>query len=89
MQSATNTGNSPVSIIPPAPRVLMTVRQLADDIPAVSVGGARWAIFNKDSNGLAESGAILKRGARVLIDRDLYVAWLAGDTQATGPDLAA
>jgi hypothetical protein len=29
-------------------------------------------------NGLAASGAIIRRGRRVLIDLDRYAAWLAG-----------
>jgi hypothetical protein len=30
-------------------------------------------------NGLAATGAIIRRGRKVLIDVDRYVAWLAGD----------
>jgi len=29
-------------------------------------------------NGLAASGAIIRRGRKVLIDLDLYAAWLTG-----------
>lgn len=29
-------------------------------------------------NGLAESGAIIRRGRKILIDVDRYAAWLAG-----------
>jgi hypothetical protein len=31
-------------------------------------------------NGLAEAGAIVRRGRKVLIDLDRYGAWLAGRT---------
>lgn len=33
-------------------------------------------------NGLAASGAIIRRGRKVLIDLDRYGAWLSGSSQA-------
>lgn len=56
---------------------LETVRTLAQKYPdVITEGGLRWEIFNKDKNGLSKSGAILKRGRKVLIDRDRYFDWL-------------
>lgn len=49
-------------------RKIQTVRQFAEDHPAFSEGGLRWLIFNEESNGLKESGAIIRVGRRVLID---------------------
>ena len=61
---------------------LETVKTLAEKHPGViKEGGIRWEIFNKDKNGLAESGAILKRGRKVLIDTDRYFDWLYSHSQ--------
>ena len=57
-------------------RTLLTVRQLAVKHPALPEGGTRWQIFNEETNGLAESGAIIRCGRKVLIDEDRYFAWL-------------
>jgi len=56
---------------------LETVRTLAQKYPdVITEGGLRWEIFNKNKNGLSNSGAILKRGRKILIDRDRYFDWL-------------
>ena len=59
-----------------AERHLLTVRQFAEKHPAFPQGGLRWEIFNEETNGLAESGAIIRRGRKVLIDEDRYFAHL-------------
>lgn len=72
----------------PAPsRVILTIKQLAAEQPALSEGGIRWAIFNRETNGLEESGAIVRNGSRVYLDRERYLSWLAGDT-GTAPAAA-
>ena len=56
---------------------LATVRTLAQKYPdVITEGGLRWEIFNEGSNGLKESGAIIRRGRKVLIDTDRYFEWL-------------
>ena len=55
---------------------LKTVNQLVDSTPALTHGGLRWDLFNADQNGLAESGAIIRRGRRILIDEDVYLRWM-------------
>ena len=57
-------------------RTVLTVRQMSEKHPAFTVPGLRWQIFNEQSNGLAESGAILRCGRKVLIDEDRYFIWL-------------
>lgn len=69
-----------------ATRNLLTVKQFADANPAFTEAGLRWQIFNESTNGLAKSGAILRRGRRVYIDVDRYFAWL---DQANGVKAAA
>lgn len=61
---------------------LETVRTLAQKYPdVITEGGLRWEIFNKDRNGLKDSGAILKRGRKILIDDDRYFDWLYSQNQ--------
>jgi hypothetical protein len=57
-------------------QVISTVNQYCEKNPAFTPGGVRWDIFNAETNGLAESGAILRKGRRVYIVDDRYFAWL-------------
>ena len=59
-----------------ATRALSTVQQFSEKHPAFSQGGLRWQIFNEHTNGLAESGAILRVGRKVLIDEARFFDWL-------------
>ncbi len=56
--------------------VLLTVRQLAVSVPALTEGSIRWDLANRHINGLEESGAIVYRGRRILLDRDGYLSWM-------------
>lgn len=62
---------------PTAPVQLVSVKQLAQKIPAYEgrTGAIRWQIFNSSTNGLKDSGAIIRHGRRILIDVDKYFAW--------------
>lgn len=57
-------------------RRLNTVRQFAERNPAFSEASLRWKIAKAEENGLAEAGAILRHGRRVLIDADKFFNWL-------------
>lgn len=57
---------------------LYTVEQFAQHQPAFTQGGLRHLIFNKETNGLAQSGAILKIGKKVVINGEKFMAWLEG-----------
>jgi hypothetical protein len=71
----------------PAPKaVLLTVKQLAQQQPALTESGIRWAIFNESFNGLARSGAVLRVGRKVLIDPALYMAWMRTNPRLSPPD---
>lgn len=74
-KDATASAPAPITQPPPA-RVLLTVRQLAQQQPALTEGGIRWDIFNAKTNGLAKSGAILRRGRRITLDPAKYLAWM-------------
>ena len=57
-------------------RSILTVKQFCDANPAFTEGGLRWQIFHAATNGLSESGALLRIGRRVLIDEDRYFSWI-------------
>jgi len=53
-----------------------TVRQFADGHTAFTKGGLRALIFNEKTNGLADSGAIVRVGRKVLIDEEKFFSWI-------------
>lgn len=55
--------------------VWVSVKQLLEHCPGESEGGARWAIFHEDFNGLAQSGAVARRGRKVLVNPKRWIAW--------------
>jgi hypothetical protein len=54
----------------------LTVNQFCKKHQAFKVGGLRSQIFNEESNGLKESGAIVRCGRKVLIKESAYFEWL-------------
>ena len=59
-----------------------TVNQLIKENPAFTNGGIRSLIFNEHSNGLAQSGAIVRIGRKVLIDETKFFAWVQAQNKA-------
>lgn len=57
-------------------RILLTVRQFAEKHPAFPASGIRWQIFHEGTNGLRDSGAILRVGRKVLIDEARFFGWI-------------
>ena len=55
---------------------LLTVRQFSQKHPAFPEGGLRHRIYNETQNGLANSGAIIRTGRKVLIDEERFFNWL-------------
>lgn len=55
-----------------------TVRQFSQKHPAFPEGGLRHRIFHADENGLAQSGALIRNGRRILIDEEKFFFWLRG-----------
>jgi len=60
-------------------------KQIPDHCPGESVGGVRWAIFNERTNGLAESGAVVRRGRKVLVNPKRWVAWTRSNPTLSPP----
>ncbi|WP_150050050.1 hypothetical protein [Methylomonas rhizoryzae] len=54
----------------------LTVNQFCDEYPAFKKGGVRSLIFNEYENRLAESGAIVRVGRKVLINVPKWFAWI-------------
>lgn len=54
----------------------LTVNQFRANHQAFTLGGLRTLIFNEHSNGLAQSGAIVRIGRKVLIDETKFFAWV-------------
>lgn len=60
---------------------LLTVRQFAQQHPAFPEGGLRHQIFHADSNGLNQSGALIRNGRRILIHEERFFEWLERRSQ--------
>lgn len=58
------------------PPRIYTKKQFCERNRAITDGALRWDIFNAELNGLAESGALIRRGRKILVDEVLYFAWL-------------
>jgi hypothetical protein len=60
----------------------LTVNQFTTNHPAFTLGGLRAWIFNETTNGLKESGAIVRIGRKVLIDENKFFAWVQSQQKA-------
>jgi len=54
---------------------LYNVKNFSAKYPYLTVGGLRYKLFKAHENGLAESGAIVRDGRRLLIDEDKFFVW--------------
>lgn len=68
-------------IKPPATRVLQTVEQLCNEQDALTVGMVRALLFNRQTNGLQASGAVIRVGRRLLLERDRFLDWIIENGQ--------
>ena len=60
----------------------LTVQQFTAKHTAFNTGGLRSLIFNENTNGLAQSGAIVRLGRKVLIDENLFFSWVQSQNKA-------
>jgi hypothetical protein len=66
------------------PADLLTVRDFALRYPNLgSEASLRWQIFCADLNGLAATGAIVRRGRRVFLNVPRYMAAVTGHAGST------
>ena len=54
----------------------VTFKRFSTENPAWSEASLRWLRFNERSNGLAESGAFIEQGRRVLLYKPAFFAWV-------------
>ena len=64
-----------VTTAPPS-RTLLTIRQFAKRNPFITEAGLRYQIFNRQTNGLESSGALVRLGRKILIDENKYFGWV-------------
>ena len=55
---------------------LTAPNRFSQKYPDFPIGGIRHLIFHEAENGLAESGAIIRIGRKVLIDEAKFFAWV-------------
>lgn len=55
---------------------LLTVKQFPPKHPAFTEPAIRMLIFNEKQNGLADAGAIVRIGRKVLIDEEKFFDWI-------------
>ena len=60
----------------------LTVNQFTAKHTAFNTGGLRSLIFNEHTNGLAQSGAIVRLGRKVLIDENLFFVYVQSQNKA-------
>lgn len=60
---------------------LVPTKYLALLQPAFTEPSLRWHLFNRAENGLAESGAVVEIGGRVLWRPSRFAAWLESKSQ--------
>ena len=63
-------------------RNLLTVKQFCSRHPFATEGGVRFQIFNRQTNGLESSGALVRLGRKRLIDENKYFDWIDGQQKS-------
>jgi hypothetical protein len=61
---------------PTTTRIYLTVSQFVAKHQAFKNGGMRSLIFNETTNGLKDAGAIVRVGRKVLINEEVFFAWV-------------
>jgi hypothetical protein len=73
-----NTATETTEVMQPA-WLYSTVKQFSERHPAFSVGSLRALIFNATTNGLTESGAIVRINRKILLNEPKFFRWLEGE----------
>ena len=73
----TNTATETTEALHPA-WLYSTVKQFSERYPAFSVGSLRAIIFNASTNGLTESGAVVRINRRILLNEPKFFGWVEG-----------
>ena len=62
---------------------LSTVFQFTEKQPGFTSGGLRTLIFNENSNGLANSGAFIRIGRKILINVGIFFSWIESQSKGS------
>jgi len=60
---------------------LKSIKNFTQDNKSFTEGGMRSLIFNEETNGLKESGAILRVGRKILIDEPKFYDWIKAQNE--------
>ena len=60
----------------PPSRSIFPFKQFVTRNSCVTDGGMRYQIFEAKTNGLEQSGALIRIGRKILIDEEKYFEWL-------------
>lgn len=60
---------------------LKSVKLFILDNPSFTHGGIRSMIFNEETNGLKDSGAILRVGRKILINEHKFYDWIKAQNE--------
>ena len=60
---------------------LKSIKHFTEDNPSFTQGGMRSLIFNEETNGLKDSGAILRVGRKILIDEPRFYDWIKSQNE--------
>lgn len=63
---------------------LMTISKLLEAVPGLTPGDILWELSRSEKNGLAGTGAIFRRGQRILLDEERYLEWKRARSAKTG-----
>lgn len=64
------------SLSTPPSRSIFPFKQFVTRNSCVTDGGMRYQIFEAKTNGLEQSGALIRIGRKILIDEEKYFEWL-------------
>jgi hypothetical protein len=70
----------PVAGLTPAEWSYLSVNLFSKKYPTFTLGSLRSLVFNEHSNGLADFGAIVRIGTRVLISEPKFFAWVSSQS---------
>ena len=63
---------------------LDSVDTLVSKHPGIAKGTVKRWLFDRNSNGLAESGALIKFGRRIFIKESKFLEWMESHNTVTG-----
>ena len=61
--------------------IYSTLKIFSNKYPSFPEASLRYLIFNADSNGLNQSGAIIRIGRKILIDENAFFDWIKSSSE--------